>query len=161
MKQFFLYNKKAQEGFTMMEMLVAIAIGMAVGLTVTLVATNGLKSMRYIRNLERLHASAGYINENFSYWVKEAQTINVSGSTMISVLPDGTQKEFKLQGNNLLIDNVSIIPAQTAKLRMVASNLTFYNKPASVRISYTLTNELNSSETLNISTTIARRNFPH
>jgi len=143
---------KRKSGFTLVETIVMFAVVIIIVTTIISVVVSGLKDIRTIRHLGRLHSNAIFLSNTLAYWVKQGENLDVtSPSTLAVKLSDSSIKEIKQDGNNIKIDGS---PFNTDDIQV--TNLTFHQLARSVQVSFTLQAEDN--EELHIQTTIAQRN---
>ena len=69
-------KKISQSGFTLVETLAAIGIGVMVALFVVMIATDTLKATAQIHESERLHADVMHITTKMSYYIKQSRQIS-------------------------------------------------------------------------------------
>lgn len=156
------FNKGQESGFTLIELIVAMAIGTVVGLVVALVSVGGLRTLRVTKGQERLHSNALFITDTIGYWMRQAEDFTViSSPPQLTVeLVDGSTKVFSLSGDNefLYDDPADADPATVLTTSDVeVSSLNFTELERSVRVEMTLAQSA-GSESLDINTTLARRN---
>ena len=107
-----------RSGFTLVETLVAVAIGVMVALFVIMIATDTLTTTRDIKNSERLHVDVMHMTSKMSYLIKQSRRIesdNPSGFTLfiLRYADDGTllgedEVEIKHENSRILIDGENI-----------------------------------------------------
>lgn len=145
-------KNQQQSGFSLLETVIALALGVLLTAMIIAVVVPGIKQIRSVKRTERLHASAVFLLDNFSYWIKQANDLQVSNSSLEIFLPDNSSKTIKQEDNDIKIDNVSFTDSG-----LIAKELVFTNTPYSVRIEITLGFE-HQKEELSILTTVAKRN---
>jgi len=134
---------KKKSGFTLVETIVMFAVVIIIVTTIMSVVVSGLKHIRYIKNLGRLHSNAVYLVNTLNYWIKQGEDLNVPSPSILEVtLPNSPTKK--------VIDDSMF---NTSDIQVNA--LTFTQLAKSVQISFTLQAE---NEELHIQTTIAQRN---
>ena len=142
-------------GFTLIETLVALGIGVSVATMLTLVASAGLKHARSARRVERLQTNAVHLSDVLTYWVKQGEYLQVPTPTRLEIiLPDFTVKTIEKQGIRATLDGVAITTDDAE-----VSYILFQNLPASVRVGFAL-QAAGSTETFSATTTVAKRNQP-
>ena len=105
-------------GFTLVETVVSIGIGVMVALFVVFIATDTLKTTVDIKSSERLHVDVMHITTNMSYLIKQSRRIesdDISSFTLFILKfdEDGDllgedEVEVKHENGRILIDGVSI-----------------------------------------------------
>ena len=148
-------KNKEEAGFTLIEAIASLALGIALATIIVLVVTPGLRHVRETKSMERLHANAVFLSNTFAYWVKQAENLTVpTPSTLEIRLPDLTAKTITKTSNRVLIDGAAFTPQDVQ-----VTALTFTKMARSVQVSFQLASPT-SGETLSITTTIAQRNSP-
>lgn len=148
-------TSKKQKGFTLVEVIVGLSLGISVSIMVASVATLGLKQIRIIENNAKLHSSATFLLNTITYWVKQSNNISVdpiSPSNLLITLPDLSKKEIKKDGSSIKIDDAIFNPND-----IEVTALNFQAMPHSVQLSFSL-KITGSKETFSATTTIAQRN---
>ncbi len=146
-------NNPAVKGFTLVEVIVALGIGILIMTTFMTVTSSGFKNIRTISQTKKLHANAVYIINTLTYEIKQAENLEVlaDGSELTITRPDSTTKIIEID-NNMIRDGVKL-----NNDNVEISNLNFIRMPKSVKINFTI--ESVSGETsFPVETTIAWRN---
>jgi len=146
-----------QRGFTLIEALVALAVGLVTATVFVVIITEGLQQVRSTKRIERLHANAILLSNAFSYRIKQAERISVSGlpnPILTLTFPDSSTTTIAQVGDEIQIGGVSFTDIEIAVIDFTLREMT-----NSVRIGFTLESE-GLDEKLSSTTTIARRNRP-
>ncbi|TSD02492.1 MAG: hypothetical protein Athens071424_14 [Parcubacteria group bacterium Athens0714_24] len=139
-------------GFTIIETIVALGLGVLVVTAVTTIVLPGLKNIRAATQTERLHANAVFLLNNLTYWIKQAEDLNTPSPSVLEIkLSDSSVKIIKKDGDNITADN---IPLNNNDVKIIELNFTKMAK--SVKIDLVIKTE--KGETFSIKTTIAQRN---
>jgi prepilin-type N-terminal cleavage/methylation domain-containing protein len=143
-------------GFTLLETLIALAIGAVVAGILAIVTSVGIAHIRKAKRVERLQANAVFIANAFSYWTRQGLLASTPSSTQLNlIVPTATSTRvlvFKKDGNRVTLDGAALT---TDDVRM--ERLSLRALPRSVRMGFTLRVQ-NGSESLSATTTQALRN---
>ena len=154
-------NKK-KFGFTLIEIIIAITIGLTMIMIMAVFSAEGLKQIYLIRSQEQLNETALSITNVFTYWIKQGkdlQTPSPSPSDLHVVLRDVPEKVFSKSGDFITLDGVAITSNNLRVTQLIFTPMDLVaGIPQSVRIEFTLQTISSSAPPLNIKTTIARRN---
>ncbi|MFA5830408.1 MAG: type II secretion system protein [Candidatus Paceibacterota bacterium] len=136
-------------GFTLVEVLISLALGAFVSIMTLMILTPGLRHVREMRESERLHANAVELVETVSYYVKQSKDFKdpVSSSKLEILFADGTIATVEKIGGNVTLDGQNIATSTT--------NLAFRQFEKSVQMSFTMKS---MTSEFSATTTIARRN---
>jgi prepilin-type N-terminal cleavage/methylation domain-containing protein len=145
-------SKKNKSGFTLLETLVAIGIGLVATAVLFHIFTFGLKAIRTIQNTESLHSEANFLLNTFTYWIKQGGNVTTSGSTLEIEFPDSSittiatssDDRITLDGTPITSDNIKV------------TDLNFTKMSRSVQIRFTIEAK-SGDETFSATTTIAQR----
>jgi len=149
----FINHNKNSDGFTLLETLVAVAIGVAVSLIMVISMSFGLKSIRASNDLERLHADSVFIANILGYWIKQARVIDSPDSATLAItLYDSTVKTFTHTGDNLELDGRRVNTEDS-----LVEDWEFTELANSARFSFTLRSP-KSGIKFSATSTVARRN---
>ena len=144
--------KKSGAGFTLIELILAIAISLVVVTVLLAVSINGLKYIREIKTRERLQTEADYLINKLSYSIRQAEVLEVfPGGTRLRVIKDSGEDIFAKDGDKFELNDISLIATDTR-----ITNLVFTSKDNSVKLDITLNRR--DSE-FSFKTTLAKRNF--
>ncbi|MFC1595170.1 prepilin-type N-terminal cleavage/methylation domain-containing protein [Patescibacteria group bacterium] len=140
-------------GFSLIEVIIAVAIGITAALVLTTTSINGLDEIRSARQRERLHSNAIYITDTLTHWIKQSASIFVPDPQTLEItVPNPmTTKTIALNGTEITLDTV---PVTTHDIEV--TNLVFIQLERSVQINFTL-KSANSDETFSAQTTVAKR----
>lgn len=142
-----------KQGFTLIEVVVALGIGILVLTIVTSVMAPGLKNMRAISRTKQLHSNTVYVLDTLTYEIRQAKRIEVlSPSSLRITRPDATIKTIMQTGDNISLDGVSL---NSIDVKIIGLNFT--GMPRSVRVNFTIGSS-GGNETFPVLTTIAQRN---
>lgn len=145
-------------GFSLIESLFAIAIGVMVAIAVTGVSIQGLKDVRSLKRTERLHADAQFLSDEIGSAMRQAIRIEVPSSTELrAILPSKTMV-FQKTGDTITLDDNGDIYDIISDSTLV-NELKFEGFPRSVRYAFTL-RSASGAETFSATTTAAQRNSP-
>lgn len=149
-------NIKNKTGFTLIETIVGVALGILVITTIMAVVTAGIIHIRVIRHFERLHSNAIFLVNTLTYWVKQGDALSVTSTPPILEIrlsPPSPPKIVTQNGDNITIDGV-VFNSNDIQL----TNLAFTKMPRSVQVNFTLKTK-GANETFSATTTIAQRNI--
>lgn len=139
-------NIKKNSGFTLIETIVALGLGLITAAMVMTVFTTGLKHIRGIKDGEALNSNAIFFLNTAGYWIKQGE------SFQITTEPSGLQKlditlpsDIKTIDKNAFGDN-----------DINVTKLTFTKMAKSIRLTFKIEK---GSEKLEGATTIAQRAF--
>lgn len=146
--------KKSGAGFTLVETIVSLGLGLLVTGMILSIFTVGLSHIRNMKNNEGLHSNAVFLLNTLTYWIKQGENLSVTPpSTLEITLPDSSVKEITKDINNdITIDGTKF---NTDDVELTILNFT--QMARSVQINFTLKSRL-GTETLSATTTIAQRN---
>lgn len=140
-------------GFTLIEVVVSLALGVVVALMILVIVSVGLKNTRSFNRVERVHAGASQFSDVLTYWVKQASDVKVpAGDELVLTLPDGTKKTFKKDGENITLEGNGILSPDVEILSLAVTKLS-----RSVRLSVELKVK-SGEENLEFIVTAAQRN---
>ena len=141
------------KGFTLIELILSLAIGAFVATMVVGVIVPGMRYVREVRAEERLHANAVFLADALTYWIKQGEAFTLPDPETLEIhLPDSSTKIIAKDGEVILFDSV-----QFTATDIQVTALAFTKLDKSVRIEYTM-REDKTDKTISISTTIAQRN---
>ncbi len=147
------FPKNTTSGFTLMEMLVAMALGAFVLIMLMMIMIPSFKNIRDIRATQKLHADSVQIIDTLSYYAEKATLFTVpNSSTLVISLPDGSFATTTLNGTAITENDLLMIDSDTE-----VTSLQFKNLARSFRMSFTLKNP-ETGKTFSATTTITRRN---
>jgi prepilin-type N-terminal cleavage/methylation domain-containing protein len=152
-----------QAGFTLLELLVAMTIGLVISGIIVSITTVGLKSAQVSNQQARLHSDALYVTDILASWMKQAQgfTVTGTGSTLNIFLPDGSTESFtRNTGTNRITLNST--PVTSSNINVCA--LAFTELERSTQVTATLKAnpcaQTTNNQTFTFTTTIAQRYAP-
>jgi len=147
-------RNKTQFGFSLIEVIVTLALGALVMATFLSVATSGLKHVRSIKRVERLHSNAVFLSNMFTYWIKKGENLKVTPPSTLEIeIPNSNPKTITE------INDIIVLDGEALTSNDVKATLDFTEMERSVRIKFTLETD-GGEETLSFKTTVARRNNP-
>ena len=142
-----------ENGFTLLETLIALALGAMISLVIVITVSAGLKSIRDANETERLHSDSTFIAATLTYWIKQSQAMATPNPTTLNLtLFDASTKSFALDGVDLELDGARINTEDSEVERIEFTKLA-----RSVRVSFTLRSP-NSGLTISATSTVAQRN---
>ena len=161
-------NNYSSRGFTLVEVIVAISIGLLVMTTFMSVFASGFRNIRIANQTKKIHANVVYMLNTITYDIKQAEDLDVldSGATLKITFSDSSKKLIKIDAsNNMTIeDDPDTIPSSKINLNGSDVKITeilgfdfFQEMEKSVRINFTI-ESISGEVSLPITTTIARRN---
>lgn len=146
-------HKKPARGFTLIELVLSLAIGAFVASMVLGVIIPGMRYIREVRAEERLHANAVFLADALTYWVKQGEALSLHDSSTLAVhLPDSSTKLIAKDGDVIRFDGVQFTATDIQMIELLFTRL-----DKSIRIQYTMREE-QSGKTISITTTVAQRN---
>ncbi len=144
---------KNMSGFTLMEVIIAMSLGILTGLMIIAIITPGLRYVRTVKRIEHLHSNAIFLLNKFDYWIKQGGDLEVvNPSTLEIKFPDNSTKELTKNGENITFDGL-VFNADDIEV----TELNFNKLNRSVRVNFTLQIE-GTDEIFSATTTIAQRN---
>lgn len=150
-------SAKTEHAFTLIEAIIALAIGLVTATMFVVIITEGLQQVRATKRVERLHANAIFLSNTLSYRVKQAKNTSVSASpnpVLTLRFSDSSTTTIAKSGSEILIGGVSFTDEG-----IEVTDFTLTEMANSVRIGFTL-RASGSDETFSSTTTIAQRNTP-
>jgi prepilin-type N-terminal cleavage/methylation domain-containing protein len=144
---------RPRNGFTLIELVVAIALAVIAITAVTAIFVEGMKNVREVTRLERLHESAILVSGDLSHWIKAAAAVTIpSSSTLSLTLLDGTTTTIALTGGTATMNGGALTPSNVA-----VRALSFTRMTDSVKTNFTL-GLTDGSETYSATSVVAIRN---
>jgi len=146
-------RRKKIRGFSIIETLIALAIGSIAALVAVGIFSSGIKAIRGSGRTERLHTNASWVGERFAYWARRGESATLPDlETVLFDLPGGVIKTLSTAGGAFTEDGT---PLTSGEVRV--SRLRFEKIGGTVRIAFTL--ELpGTGEAFSGTTTAAMRN---
>ena len=144
----------------MVEVLVAISLNLLVVAMIITVGVSSLRHIRTIRDHRNLYATASFLNNQFTYWIKQGVSLDRLATSTLEIhlpgLPPSTtiitttttiagRDTIIIDGNDLISNNIKV------------DNLAFTKMDNSVRIEFTLSTE-GTNVPFSATTTVAQRN---
>src|SRR5262249_16733934 len=152
-KSMFTKCLKSQPGYTLIELVVAMALAVIIVTMLSTVTALGLKNIQASRRIEQLHADSIYATDTMAYYVKQAKYITVPSTQVLNIdLANGTAQTFGLANSALTFNGNPITNSNVS-----ASSLKFTRLVHSVQVAFTLSVP-NTSSSLSVQTTIDQRN---
>jgi len=136
-------KKKNEHGFTLIETIVALGIGLLATTMVFYIFTLGLKNIQEIKYTQALNSSAIFFLDRATYLIKQGENFDTSDSNRL-IIDGGTPNEISI--DNLFFTANNIDTATT----------TFTGMTKSIRINFIIQE---GSKILSATTTIAQRAF--
>jgi type II secretory pathway pseudopilin PulG len=146
-----LNKKKNKSGFTLMETIVALGLGLLATTMILYIVTTGFGYIRAIKNAENLHSNANFLLNTLTYWVKQGKNLTASNSTLEIELPNSSVKTITKTGDRIMLDGV---PFTSDNIQVTELNFTKMSR--SVQIRFTIKAK-SGNETFSATTTIAQR----
>ena len=149
-------SRRSNRGFTLIETLVSLGLGVLVAAILGMTIVQGFSSMKRTQQKERLHSHALVFTESLQYWIKRGSDLVVSelGTKLEVSLPDSSIKIIEKVGDDILIDGTSLTPSD-----IKISELKFIKVSHSIRVAFTFVSE-DSENSLSATTTVSQRNIP-
>jgi len=149
------FQQKKNSGFTLIETLVALGLGVLVATILGTTMVLGINSIKGIQQKERLHSDALVFTETLQYWIKRSSELTVVSPTELQVLlPNAYTKIIEKNGDDIFV-NGALLTTDGIKV----SNLKFVKISNSIRVAFTFTSE-ESDDFFSATTTITQRNIP-
>lgn len=139
-------------GFTLIETIVSLGIGILVMTMIMSVITPGFKNIREIREKEDLHKNAVLIINKLNYLIKKSDSLAVIPPDKLTIRPEGVDETIEIGGSDIVLDGV---PLNTDDVKISALQFTPMSK--SVVIEFRIESAKGNASD-DIKTTIARRN---
>lgn len=141
---------KKERGFSLLETIVSLGIGLLVMVMVLTIFTKGLVEIRSINNKQVLISNADFIINNLDYLIKQAKIVSVPNPSTLNLQTISTTT-ITINGSGDIVVNGISLNATGVKL----NSLNFQKMAHSVRINFELKK---GDEMLSVTTTIAQRN---
>lgn len=146
--------RHAEAGISLIEIVVALGIGVTVASMLTIITTGALKHVRLIKQIQRLQANATVLADTTTYWVKQGADLDVPSSTTLEIsLPDSSTRVFAKNGARVTLDGNALTTDD-----IEVTHLRFTRMARSLRVAFTLKTSREPIESLSATTTIAQRN---
>lgn len=146
-------SPKSGAGFTLIETIVALALGLLVTVMVLSVFSSGLSRIKDVKNTESLHSNAVFLFNTLTYWIKQSKDLNVTPPSELEiVLPSSSKIITKTADNKITLNGLQL---NTDDIEV--TTLTFTPLAKSVQINFKLQTK-NGDKTFSATTTIAQRN---
>jgi len=118
-------KSRNQAGFSLIETMIAMSLSALVAIMLMMITVHGLRYVREIQQQERLQANAVFLSNKFSYWVKQGQELNSPSTSELRItLSDGSEKVFIMSGNDILLDDDSLIGDEVEIISLVFTPMT-------------------------------------
>ncbi len=138
------------KGFTLIEMLVAISIGIVGATLLLMAATNGLRYAREIREKQKLQSEAEYLINKLAQSIRISKEIEVVSASKLKLKTSTGERTFEQDGNKIIYNGVQINAADT-----LVTNLNFLPKKNALKVAMTLQGK---ESQVSFKTTLAQRN---
>ena len=148
-------NHSTAKGFTLIEVIVALSIGVLIMTMFMTVISSGFRNIRTTSQTKELHANAVYILNTLTYEIKQAESLNVDelDSSILKIKPyDSVTKTINMEDESIKLDGVEL-----NNDNVEITGLEFIKMPKSVRINFTIESST-GDQSLPVTTTIAQRN---
>ena len=160
------HHKK--DGFTLIEMLVTMAIGTVVSFVLMVVVISGLQHVRKIKQKEQIETEANFIIEKMAYWIRQGKDLKVEGQILkigfpgdlnlatksFQIVTESGKGKIKLDGQPLNGNNVQVLTNPAFSYFVAMRDL--YNEVSSVRINLVFSSS--DIESFPVTTTLTKRN---
>lgn len=141
---------KKESGFSLLETIVSLGIGLLVMIMVLTIFTKGLVEIRSINNKQVLISNADFIINNLDYLIKQAKIVSVPNPSTLNLQTISTTTITINGSGDIVVNGISL---NTAGVKL--NSLNFQKMARSVRINFELKK---GGEMLSVTTTIAQRN---
>lgn len=150
-----IFKNKKEKGFSLVEILIAIALNLLVAGMIITIASSSLRHIRTVKNYRNLYSTTSFLTAQLSYWIKQGTAVTVLNPITLEIqLPDSSIKTITRDGDNrITVDGSEYLTADNIEV----DNLVFTEMDHSVRIAFTLETE-GANETFSATTTVAQRN---
>ena len=142
---------KNSRAFTLIELILAIAISLVVVTVLLTVSISGLKYIGEVKTRERLQTEADYLINKLSYSIRQAENLIVESPVRLRVIKDSGEDIFEKDADNFKLNGNSLIANGTR-----ITSLVFTSKDNSVKLDITLNR---GDSEFSFKTTLAKRNF--
>ena len=140
-------------GFTLMEAIISISLSLMIATIIMFIVPSGIKRIREIKSVERLHSDAEFLIGRLTFFIKQAKNLETVSSSILEIeMPDASVKTVSAEGERITIDG---IPFSSNEIKVMG--LSFEKISRSVKVNFTLEAE-NTGETILVKTTITQRN---
>lgn len=149
------YLHNQESGFSLIELVIALAVGLIVSGIVIGASVNTLRDIRAVKAAERLHANTVFFIDSVNPLVKQATEMSlVSGNPekLEFTFSDLSHTIIEKSGDTILLNGTPMLSSD-----ILVQSLIFTDMPRSVKISASL-QERRSGKIFMFSTTIAQRN---
>lgn len=140
-------------GFTLVEVLVAVSIGAALLMATSQIVVDGLREVRIVKHDERLHANALYVIDTLSYWIRQSRSLTQVSDTEFEIqLQDLSTKKVWQNGTVMRIgaDPITTVDAEIVYVH-------FQKVDESMQMAFTFRSTEDPTRTFSGTTTVARR----
>jgi type II secretory pathway pseudopilin PulG len=140
-----LSEKSEPNGFSLIETVIALGLGMITMAMVMTIFANGLKNIRMMKDSQALNSAATSFMSTANYWIKQGKSFRVLPTSPGKIL------EITLPDNSTTSIDKSILG-----INGITATTTFTKMAKSVRINFLIQK---GSEILSATTTVAQRTF--
>ena len=155
-----IFKNKEEKGFSLVEVLVTISLNLFVVAMIIAVGVSSLRHIRTIRDHRNLYATTSFLNNQFTYWIKQGAVVEVDAldNSILYIRPPGssTTTIATSTDNRIIINNGAGDEYLTAD-NIEVDKLVFTKIDHSVRIAFTL-NTNGTNVPFSATTTVAQRN---
>ena len=145
--------KKREKGFTLMEAIISITLGLMVAAIIMFIVPPGIKRLHQVKSLERLHSDAEFVISRLSFYIKKGKNISLSSPSTLEIeMPDSSLKTISKEGEEIKIDGM---PFNSEEIRV--TDLSFEKMARSVKVTLGL-ESIRTEENISLKTTISQRN---
>ena len=145
---------KSGAGFTLIEIIIGLSLGVLVITTMTSIGVLSLKHLRTIEHTQSLHSNAIFLLNTITYWAKQGKNLSLTAPSTLQVeLPNSSLKEIAKNGDRIEINGAAFTPDN-----IEVTALSFTKMAHSVQVDLTLKVK-GTEETFSAKTTIAQRNI--
>ncbi|MDX1608261.1 MAG: prepilin-type N-terminal cleavage/methylation domain-containing protein [Candidatus Spechtbacterales bacterium] len=148
----YIINKKNKAGFTLIETLVSLAIGLVISGVTAAILVSGFANVRHAKTEERLHANTVRVTDSLTYLIKDSDRLEINSNILEIHLPSGETKDVELQDGRIMIGGEALTDSS-----INVTSLSFESVEGSIRLSFIMESE-SGNDSLSTTTTIAKRN---
>ncbi len=149
--------KNKKNGFSLVEVLVAISINLLVIVMIMGVVLPGLRHIYMIKNERDLHAATQSLTTQFNYWIKQGADIEVGPANELTIHFIGSPAKTITENGNTIVIIEGVDEESLLANNVIVDSLEFTEMDRSVRIEFTLQID-GTEDSFSATTTVAQRN---